>query len=80
MRVHGLPYRTIWLEDDKVKIIDQRHLPHKFVIEEIPTSQRMITAIEHMHLRGAGLIGVAGAYGLVVLSQALEIFIAEVLN
>ncbi len=64
MLVGGKNYHTIWLDKEVVKIIDQRYLPHKFVIEEISTVQEMITAIRQMHLRGAILIGVAGAYGV----------------
>ena len=39
MRVDGVPYRTIWLAEDgwRVKIIDQRELPHKFVITSLET-------------------------------------------
>ncbi|MGJ3239140.1 MAG: S-methyl-5-thioribose-1-phosphate isomerase [Anaerolineae bacterium] len=65
MNVNGKPYRTIWLDDDRtVKIIDQRHLPHQFVIESIQTVAQMATAIRDMHLRGAGLIGAAAGYGM----------------
>ena len=62
MNVHGIPYRTIWLKQDDpntVLIIDQRKLPHQFVIEEINSLQQMEVAIKDMHLRGAGLIGAA---------------------
>ena len=39
MKVDGVPYRTIWLAEDgwRVKIIDQRELPHKFVITSLET-------------------------------------------
>ncbi|MEA3430080.1 MAG: S-methyl-5-thioribose-1-phosphate isomerase [Nanoarchaeota archaeon] len=67
MNVDGKHYKTIWhdAEDNKiVKIIDQRWLPHKFVIEDIKTVNEMYTAIREMHLRGAGLIGAAAGYGM----------------
>ena len=67
MNVHGIPFRTIWLKQDDpctVMIIDQRKLPHQFVIEEIQTLEQMKIAIKDMHLRGAGLIGAAAAYGM----------------
>jgi hypothetical protein len=36
MNVYGKQYRTIWQNDAMVvQIIDQRHLPHKFIIEEL---------------------------------------------
>jgi len=68
MRVDGTWYRTIWLSDDSdgtvVQLIDQRHLPHSFVVEDVRTVGEMATAIKDMHLRGAGLIGCAAAFGV----------------
>jgi methylthioribose-1-phosphate isomerase len=67
MNVNGKPFRTIWLKPGNVKviqIIDQRYLPHQFIIEEITTSGQMAAAIKDMHLRGAGLIGAAAGYGM----------------
>ena len=65
MNVNGTPYRTIWLENEHtVQIIDQRHLPHRFIIEDITTVSQMATAIRDMHVRGAGLIGAAAGYGM----------------
>ncbi|MEI6177689.1 MAG: S-methyl-5-thioribose-1-phosphate isomerase, partial [Verrucomicrobiota bacterium] len=69
MNVRGHHFRTIW-EDESgqpiVKIIDQRHLPHRFIIEEIATVDDMATAIRDMHVRGAGLIGAAAGYGMAI--------------
>ncbi|PYL60718.1 MAG: S-methyl-5-thioribose-1-phosphate isomerase, partial [Verrucomicrobia bacterium] len=62
MKVRGQHFRTIWLklEDPSVvQLIDQRFLPHQFVIEEVRTLEQMATAIRDMHVRGAGLIGVS---------------------
>ncbi len=65
MKVKGEHYRTIWLsEEGVVKIIDQRWLPHKFVIEDLKTSDEVAIAIKDMHVRGAGLIGATGGYGM----------------
>ena len=67
MKVGGKQYRTIWLDpaDHRVvQVIDQRFLPHKFVIEDIRTVAQMATAIRQMHVRGAGLIGAAAGYGM----------------
>ncbi|HYE53512.1 MAG TPA: S-methyl-5-thioribose-1-phosphate isomerase [Chitinophagaceae bacterium] len=77
MRVQDKHYRTIWLKHDDprvVCIIDQRYLPHKFVIEELRTVDEMVTAIRDMHLRGAPLIGAAAAYGmyLAALDNSIE--------
>ncbi|MDQ6624815.1 MAG: S-methyl-5-thioribose-1-phosphate isomerase, partial [Verrucomicrobiota bacterium] len=67
MNVGGKHFQTIWLSDADqriVQIIDQRSLPHRFVIEEIATVAQMATAIRDMHVRGAGLIGAAAGYGM----------------
>ena len=67
MNVGGRDFRTIWLkpgDDCVVQLIDQRFLPHRFVIEEVRTVQQMATAIHEMHVRGAGLIGASAGYGM----------------
>ena len=67
MIVQKKHYRTIWFKTvspDTVCIIDQRALPHQFVIEEINTVNEMVAAIKEMHVRGAGLIGAAAGYGM----------------
>ena len=67
MNVHGRHYRTIWPKpgDERViQLIDQRALPHQFVIEDVRTVGEMAAAIREMHVRGAGLIGAAAAYGM----------------
>src|SRR5690242_10980911 len=66
MLVNGAPYRTIWFEAEsgKVRIIDQRYLPHRFEIEQISNVRDMAAAIFEMHLRGAIVIGAAAAYGM----------------
>lgn len=33
MKVNGERYRTVWMEDDRVKMIEQRDLPHRFKIK-----------------------------------------------
>ena len=47
-----------------MQLIDQRFLPHQFVIEDISTVAQMATAIREMHVRGAGLIGASAGYGM----------------
>ncbi|MFH1409431.1 MAG: S-methyl-5-thioribose-1-phosphate isomerase [Nanoarchaeota archaeon] len=64
MRVNGIPHRTIWEKDSTIQVIDQRHLPHDFVIEDLNTFNDAIIAIKDMHIRGAPLIGIAAAYGM----------------
>ncbi len=67
MKVKGRHYRTIWPDKENqriIKIIDQRHLPHDFVIEELKTVADFATAIKDMHVRGAGLIGATAAFAM----------------
>ena len=67
MKVGGQHFRTIWLNpanEQVVQLIDQRFLPHRFVIEDVSTVAQMATAIREMHVRGAGLIGATAGYGM----------------
>ena len=60
-------FRTIWLKPDDasvVQIIDQRLLPHDYVIHDLHTWQDADTAIADMYVRGAPLIGATAAWGL----------------
>ena len=66
MRIEGKEYRTIWFENNVVKIIDQTKLPHQFKIKELNTVADAIKAIKRMEVRGAPLIGATSAYGLVL--------------
>jgi methylthioribose-1-phosphate isomerase len=66
MNIEGNIYRTIWFENNSVKIIDQTKLPHQFIIKDLKTVKDSINAIKTMEVRGAPLIGVTAAYGLVL--------------
>lgn len=67
MNINNQHYRTIWVKAEDpavVQIIDQRLLPHNFVIEELTTVDQVAQAIKEMHVRGAGLIGATAGYGM----------------
>ena len=66
MKIEGKSYKTIWFENNSVKIIDQTKLPHQFVIKDLKTVKDSINAIKTMEVRGAPLIGATAAYGLVL--------------
>ncbi len=66
MQINGKAYRTIWFENNIVKIIDQTKLPHQFIIKDLKTVKDSINAIKTMEVRGAPLIGATAAYGLVL--------------
>ncbi len=69
MRIEGKEYRTIWFENNVVKIIDQTKLPHQFIVKELKTIDDAINAIKVMEVRGAPLIGGTAAYGLALAVQ-----------
>jgi len=69
MKIQNKEYRTIWYEDEVVKIIDQTKLPHQFIIKDLKTVQDAIKAIKLMEVRGAPLIGGTAAYGIVLAIQ-----------
>lgn len=67
MKVNGRHYRTIWPKQANpkiIEIIDQRYLPHKFVVEELASLDDFAAAIKDMHVRGAGLIGATAGYAM----------------
>ncbi len=66
MNINGKAFRTIWFDNNVVKIIDQTKLPHNFLIKDLKTIKEAIHAIKTMEVRGAPLIGATAAYGLVL--------------
>ncbi len=67
MRVDDKYFRTLWPKEARsavLQIIDQRQLPHHFIIEDLSTLEETARAISEMHVRGAGLIGATAAYGM----------------
>jgi methylthioribose-1-phosphate isomerase len=64
MHVDGKNYRTIWMENNAVYMIDQNQLPCNFEVICCTTWQHVAEAISIMTIRGAPAIGAAGAYGL----------------
>jgi methylthioribose-1-phosphate isomerase len=66
MKVDGRHFRSIWLAQDNwsVDAIDQRRLPHEFVIARLETADAAADAIRSMLVRGAPLIGAAAAFGM----------------
>ena len=69
MKINGKEYRTIWYENNVVKIINQTKLPHKFTIKELKTVKDAVHAIKTMEVRGAPLIGGTAAYGIALAAQ-----------
>ena len=72
MKVDGRHFRSIWLEPDgwSVGAIDQRRLPHEFVVARIESVEAAAEAIRAMLVRGAPLIGATAAYGIALAMRA----------
>ena len=66
MKINNKSFRTIWFENNIVKIIDQTKLPHQFIIKDLKSVKDSINAIKTMEVRGAPLIGATAAFGLVL--------------
>jgi methylthioribose-1-phosphate isomerase len=66
MKVDGRHRRSIWVEPDgwSVGAIDQRRLPHEFVVARMADCDAAAEAIRSMLVRGAPLIGATAAYGV----------------
>ena len=71
MNIDGRAWRTIGLEPDgrSVWVIDQTQLPHRLVTRNLCSCHQAAEAISTMVVRGAPLIGVTGAYGLMLALQ-----------
>jgi methylthioribose-1-phosphate isomerase len=71
MKIDGVAHRTIWLAEDggAIEVIDQTALPHAFRVLRIETCADMTRAIQTMVVRGAPLIGAAGAWGLALAAR-----------
>ncbi len=69
MLVDGKQYQSIWIENEKVFIINQNLLPWKFEIKELKTSKDVINVINDMEVRGAPLIGATAALGVYLASK-----------
>ena len=71
MKIDGMHWKTIWLEekDKTIKVIDQTKLPHEFIIRSLKNVNEVADAITSMVVRGAPLIGVTAAYGIMLSMQ-----------
>jgi methylthioribose-1-phosphate isomerase len=56
--------RAVWFENGKVRMIDQRELPHRIVIVDFIEYLDVAEAIRNMTTRGAPSIGATAAYGM----------------
>ena len=63
---------AVWMEDNCVRMIDQRKIPETVEIFTAKTGEDIAYSIKDMIVRGAPAIGVAAAYGLAMAKNAGE--------
>ena len=70
MNIDGKPWQSIWIDiNNHVCVIDQTKLPHELTVSCLKSYEEIVNAISNMVVRGAPLIGIAGAYGLMLALQ-----------
>ncbi|MBI3027823.1 S-methyl-5-thioribose-1-phosphate isomerase [Candidatus Woesearchaeota archaeon] len=72
MLINNINYRTVWMQDTSVYMINQQLLPFKFEIFQSKNYVETANAIKTMVVRGAPAIGASGAYGLAQGALAYE--------
>ena len=64
MLINSQNYRTVWMQDNFVYLINQQLLPHKFEIYQSKNHLETANAIKTMIVRGAPAIGATGGFGI----------------
>ncbi|MGC1392170.1 MAG: S-methyl-5-thioribose-1-phosphate isomerase [Bacteroidales bacterium] len=67
MKIGNQNYQSIWVDESDpavIRVIDQQKLPFFFEIKDLRSVDDVFNAIEDMTVRGAPLIGAAGAFGI----------------
>ena len=76
MKIEGKSYKTIWFENNLVKIIDQTKLPHKFIIKSLKNIKDAVNAIKTMEVRGAPLTSIV----LIAFIASFTVFKSFIIN
>ena len=84
MKINGIPYRSIRLDEAdgwSIRILDQTRLPWQVEWLRLTDEDQVAHAIRSMQVRGAPLIGAVAAYGLALAMRrdpaALEPWLAR---
>lgn len=67
----NLPKTIVW-ENGRVKLINQKLLPHKLEYIETDNWERVVKSIKDMEIRGAPAIGVAGAFAIALFANKYD--------
>jgi len=68
--IDGSEYRSVWMDEQGLWMIDQNLLPHSFELRCLHSYEEVASAIRNMTVRGAPAIGAAAAYGMVLAAKA----------
>ncbi|MDK9701328.1 MAG: S-methyl-5-thioribose-1-phosphate isomerase [bacterium] len=66
------PYIPLEYRDGRLRWIDQTKLPQELLYRESADWRDVVAAIQRLELRGAPLLGIAGAYAVVLLLNGLS--------
>jgi len=81
MLYQGKNYRSVWVNERKLFIIDQNALPYEFKILELENIQQVFAAIQKMKIRGAPAIGAVAALGYALaISRSKDSQLSENIN
>ena len=69
----GFSIRAVQWLGDRLRILDQARLPHRLVYRELRDAEGVAQAIRGLRVRGAPLIGIAAAYGVVLGARGLPV-------
>src|SRR5258705_6466916 len=61
-----------WTPSGAVRVLDQRALPEAQIERDLESAEAVADAIRHLEVRGAPLIGIAAAMGLVAGTRELR--------
>ena len=64
-----MPVRAFSWEDGRLRLLDQRALPHRELWLDIRSYEQAAEAIRDMAVRGAPAIGIVAAYGLALAAR-----------
>jgi S-methyl-5-thioribose-1-phosphate isomerase len=64
MKVDSEDYRTVWMQDSSVFMIEQNKLPFRFEIYKAKNHRDTCEAIRNMTVRGAGAIGATAGFAM----------------
>ncbi|MBI4020544.1 MAG: S-methyl-5-thioribose-1-phosphate isomerase [Candidatus Aenigmarchaeota archaeon] len=64
MLVNGKHYRTVWVDNGEVRMIEQNRLPFSFEVFQAKSLEETCRAIRDMVVRGAGAIGATAGFAM----------------